>query len=83
MSITFTALNRHIVLRKGSMLATQLTAAERQRILWRTSIGLIPYLVAVPLAFVSPYVTLAICAGLAVYYALPSAVGPDAVASEP
>jgi uncharacterized membrane protein len=83
MSIMFTALNRHIVLRKGGLLRTQLSASEQHRVLWRTSIGLIPYLVAGPLAFVSPYITLLICGAVAVYYALPSAVGPDAVASEP
>jgi hypothetical protein len=37
--------------------------------------GLGPYLVATILAVVSPYVTLAMCGALAVFYALPIASG--------
>ena len=39
----------------------------------RSVIGLAPYVLATALAAVSPYPTLAICAGLAIYYALPLA----------
>jgi hypothetical protein len=41
----------------------------------RAAAGVIPYAVATPLAFVSPYLTLGICAALDVYYALPRATG--------
>jgi hypothetical protein len=37
--------------------------------------GLVPDAIATALASVSPYVTLAICAAVAIYYALPLASG--------
>ncbi|MGH2937475.1 MAG: TMEM175 family protein [Solirubrobacterales bacterium] len=37
-----------------------------------------PYALAVVLAFVSPYITLGICAACAIYYALPVASGGPA-----
>jgi len=44
---------------------------EPRRINSRNRTGLLPYLIATPLAFVSPYITLAISAALAIFYALP------------
>ena len=46
-------------------------------------IGLIPYTVATLLAFVSPYVTAAICAAVALYYALPIASATEPVDPAP
>jgi hypothetical protein len=57
------------------MLRVELPLAERRRVLSRALTGLIPYLVATALAVVSPYVTLIICAAVAVFYALPIASG--------
>jgi uncharacterized membrane protein len=75
MATVFAALNRHILLVKAHMLAEPLPEAQRRQILRRSARGLIPYVAATALAVVSPYLTLAICASLAVYYALPVASG--------
>jgi uncharacterized membrane protein len=75
MSLAFAALNRLILLSRGHMLSTELSLEERRRILSRSLTGLVPYLVATVLAVVSAYATLAICAAVAVFYALPIAAG--------
>ena len=75
MSLLFAALNRHILLVKAHMMAEPMSEAQRRQILRRSVRGLIPYAVATALAFVSPYLTLAICAALAAYYARPIASG--------
>jgi uncharacterized membrane protein len=75
MAIAFTTLNRHLLLRRAHLLHHDLPLQERRRILRRAAAGVIPYAVATPLAFVSPYLTLGICAALDVYYALPRATG--------
>ncbi len=75
MATLFAALNRHILLVKAHMLHESLPEAERRQILRRSVRGLIPYAVATALAVVSPYLTLAISASMAVYYALPMASG--------
>jgi uncharacterized membrane protein len=80
MSLCFAALNRHILLVKAHMLEAELPAEDRRRILWRSISGLVPYAVATALAVLSSYLTLAICAAIAVFYALPIASGgSDAV----
>ena len=48
---------------------------ERRRILARSIRGLLPYAIATALAVVSPYITFAICAAIAIYYALPIGSG--------
>jgi TMEM175 potassium channel family protein len=78
MSVAFSVLNRHILLARAHMLSTQLPLEDRRRILARSVSGLAPYLVATILAVVSPYLTLAICGALAVFYALPIASGGTA-----
>jgi uncharacterized membrane protein len=75
MSIAFSLLNRHVLLAKSHMLSEELPLARRRHILRRSVVGLVPYAAGVPLAFVSPYITLAICASLAVFYATPLASG--------
>jgi uncharacterized membrane protein len=75
MSLTFAALNHHILLERAHMLRTDLSLEHRRRVLGRSIIGLVPYLVATALAVVSPYLTLAICGAVAVFYALPIASG--------
>jgi uncharacterized membrane protein len=80
MGVSFAVLNRHILFARAHMLAPDLSLEQRRRILTRAVAGLIPYLVATILAFVSPYLTLAICAALAAYYALPTASGRDVAA---
>jgi uncharacterized membrane protein len=73
MSITFALLNTHILLRKAHLLGVAPSLAARRRMLVRSTVGLIPYVIAVGVALVSSYVTLAICGAVAVYYALPLA----------
>ncbi len=75
MSIAFATLNRHILLRKPHRLEAELPEERRRFILSRSVIGLLPYAIATALAAVSPYVTLAICAAIAVFYAMPVASG--------
>jgi uncharacterized membrane protein len=75
MAVFFAGLNRHILLNRAHLLEPELSEPERRRILIRSVFGVGPYVVAAGLAFVSPYITLAICGGLAVYYALPIASG--------
>jgi uncharacterized membrane protein len=73
MAIAFSMLNWQILLRRPELLSIQLSLKRRREIWVRAATGLIPYVIATALAAVSPYVTLAICAGLAVFYALPIA----------
>ena len=75
MSLMFASLNRQILLVKAHMLAEQVPLERRRQILSRTLTGLIPYAIATALACVSAYVTLAICAAIAVFYAFPFASG--------
>jgi uncharacterized membrane protein len=75
MSIAFTTLNRHILLRKSHRLEPGLSEERRRQILARSVSGLAPYAIATALAAVSAYVTISICAAVAVFYALPIASG--------
>jgi uncharacterized membrane protein len=75
MAIAFAALNRHILLARAHMLSAEIPLEERRRILARSVSGLPPYLLATILAVVSPYVPLAICGALALFYASPVASG--------
>jgi uncharacterized membrane protein len=80
MSLIFAALNRHILLERAHMLRTELPIEERRRVLSRSITGLVPYLLATILAVISPYATLAICAAMVVFYALPVASGGSVAA---
>jgi uncharacterized membrane protein len=75
MAVFFTALNRHILLTKAHMLHTELPVERRRKILSRSIAGVVPYAIATALAVVSAYLTLAICAALAIFYALPIGSG--------
>jgi uncharacterized membrane protein len=73
MALTFALLNHHLLVRKAHLLNVELSEEQRRALLARTRTGLIPYAVATPLALLSPYITLAICGAIAVFYALPRA----------
>jgi uncharacterized membrane protein len=73
MALTFALLNHHLLVRKAHLLTVEMPEEQRRALLARTRTGLIPYAVATPLAFLSPYITLAICGAIAVFYALPRA----------
>jgi uncharacterized membrane protein len=77
MSLLFGVLNRHILLRKAHMLVTPMPAERRRQIRSRAASGVVPYVVATALAPVSAYLTLAICAAVAGFYALPQASGME------
>lgn len=78
MSLTFTTLNRHILLQKAHLLSDSLDLERRRKILSRSIAGLIPYAVATAVAAFSPDLTLIICAAIAAFYALPIASGGSA-----
>jgi uncharacterized membrane protein len=71
MSLAFAATNRHILFAKPQLHKVQLSAERRRDILTRGVAGIVPYVIATALAPVSPYITLVICAAVAVFYALP------------
>ena len=70
-------MNRHILFPKARLLSVQLDREQRRMILTRGITGLVPYAVATALAPVSPYITLALCAAIAAFYALPVASDPS------
>jgi uncharacterized membrane protein len=80
MALFFATLNRHLLLVKPQRLREQIPLERRRQILYRSVTGVVPYAIATALAIVSPYVTLAICAALAVFYALPISSGGGSTA---
>jgi uncharacterized membrane protein len=73
MALMFSALNRQILLVKPNLLAVELPEERRREIFNRAVIGIVPYVIALALAPVSAYASLAICALVAVFYATPRA----------
>ena len=73
MGAVFALTNRQILLRRPQLLKEPIPPETARRLLHLAALGQIPYLLAVALAIVSPYVTLAICALTAIYYSLPVA----------
>jgi uncharacterized membrane protein len=73
MGAVFGATNRQILLRRPQLLKAPIPPEEGRRLLHFAALGQIPYVLAVVLAVVSPYLTLAICAVTALYYSLPVA----------
>jgi uncharacterized membrane protein len=79
MSIAFYAMQRHILRNRRHLLGGEPDDEELRAIDRRNRFGLIPYAVAVALAPLSAYATLAICGAIAVFYAIPQggAAGTD------
>jgi uncharacterized membrane protein len=73
MAFAFSMLNRQVLIVRDHLLAETLPLERRREIWRRAAMGVLPYVVATGLAFVSPTLTLAICAVVAVYYATPLA----------
>ncbi len=65
----------HIVLSRPGLLRAPMTEEQKQTIQRKNTLGLIPYVVAVAVAFWQPYVTVLICIALSVYWV---ASGDDA-----
>jgi uncharacterized membrane protein len=77
MGLAFAALQRQIMLHRSHMLKMPLSLEQRRKILARMRTGLPPYAIATGIAAVSAYASVAICAALAVFYALPIASSAD------
>ena len=72
MSIAFFVMQRHLLIAKQHLLHEHITPELRSWVLRRNAVGLLPYAIATAAAILSPYLTLAICAAVAVFYALPA-----------
>lgn len=83
MAVAFASLQSQILLRRPHLLKSKLSLEQRRRILARGVSGLLPYVIATAVAAVSAYATLAICAALAAFYALPIPVAPRRRGSNP
>jgi TMEM175 potassium channel family protein len=73
MALVFSLLNRQVLIVRDHLLSETLPLERRRQIWRRAAWGVLPYVLATGLAFVSPTLTLAICAVVAVYYATPLA----------
>ena len=73
MGAVFIGLNHHILVRRAGALKTPMSAEATRRTLRFAALGLLPYLAATLLAFVSPYITIAICGACGIYYGFPIA----------
>ena len=73
LSLAFFAIHWHMLLSKPHLLQKDLTPLACQEILRRNSVGLLPYAIATIGGILTPYLTLAICAAVAFFYALPGA----------
>src|SRR5262249_25952514 len=74
-AVSFPARTGQTLLEEPPRRREPIPEARRRQILYRSVSGVIPYLLATALALVSSYVTLGICAALAVFYALPIGSG--------
>lgn len=72
MSVVFLALNWHLLSRRAHLLIDDVSPDYRRTVMRRNALGVAPYLPATLGALISPYITLAISAALAVYFLLPS-----------
>ena len=75
MALAFSLLNRRVLIVRADLLVETLPLEQRRQIWRRAASGVLPYVLATALAFVSTYLTLGICAALALYYATPVASG--------
>ena len=72
MGLSFFATQAYVLYGEGGQLArAEIGAAERAAIRRRNLTGIAPYAVATAVAPLSPYLTLAICGAVALFYALP------------
>jgi uncharacterized membrane protein len=71
-TVIFYLLQRHILFGRNRLLHDRIDDTARRRIDRRNRLGLAPYAVATAAGAWSAYLTLALCALIAVYYALPS-----------
>jgi uncharacterized membrane protein len=72
MSVVFLVMQRHLLIAKHHLLHDSLTPGVRRSLLRRNAAGVAPYTIATVGGLATPYLTLAICGALAVFYALPT-----------
>ena len=72
MSLAFFAMQRHLLVARPELVAPEIGPAERNAIMRRNMVGLVPYVVATAVAPLSSYLVLAICGAVGLYYALPT-----------
>lgn len=72
LSAVFIIMQRHILVAKQRLLHDSLTAEVRRSVLRKNAAGLVPYAIATAGGLITPYLTLALCGALAVFYALPA-----------
>lgn len=77
MTLAFIAIQRHLMVAKAHLLHERLTPEVRAIVLRRNMVGVLPYAVATAAAALTPYVSLVICAAVAVFYALPGTTEVD------
>jgi len=75
MALAFFAMQRHILSARVHLLREHLTPEVRRALLRRNFAGVLPYAVATAAAAINPYLTLALTAAIAVFYALPGTTG--------
>jgi len=83
MGVVFAGMNRHILFERVDFLEERLEEPIRRLTLKRGVAGILPYAIATAVAPISPYLTLAICAAVALFYASPAASAPDVRAAGP
>jgi uncharacterized membrane protein len=71
MGSMFFLMQRYILRSRENLVHERLTPELRERVLRRNAVGLAPYALATLVGIVAPLVTLAICAAVAIFYALP------------
>jgi uncharacterized membrane protein len=79
-SITYNVL-LHYLIHKGAFLPSVTESAIRQTV-FHYRVGLVVYLLATAIAFLSPWISFAIYGAIALYYLFPRGVDADAVAEE-
>lgn len=73
MSVSFYMTQGYVLYgERGELARPEIDASERNDIRHRNRIGLLPYAIATAAAFISPYLTLGICAAVAAFYASPA-----------
>jgi TMEM175 potassium channel family protein len=77
MSFAFLAMHRHLLVSKLHLLDDRLTPDVRRAVLRRNAVGVLPYIFATAGAVITPYVTLATSAVVAVFYALPGTTADE------
>lgn len=70
--LVFLVMQRHLLINRVHLWHQRPTPALQRAILRRTAIGLVPYLLATVSGLLSPYLTLAIIAAVALFYSQPA-----------